>query len=260
MEIYKNKATLFISITYFLSWLIWGLLFINEFANPKVLITLGTFIPSVIGVWLYMRLNHVNLSIYFKRQFNFKLKVKHYLIIFVLPLLIIGIAYVIMRFFKIETPSASYAWYELPLVFVTILCLMGPIGEEFGWRGYLYPIIKEKYSLLQTSMIIGVVWSIWHLPLFFIQGALQNEFTKLYGIGLSILGYTFYTLILSFLMSVYFEKTNRSIVTPLIMHTMANLSIGYLPLVFNKNGALIQLSVMFLVSLIIFIKNYKIIT
>lgn len=260
MEIYKNKVIIYVAITYLLSWLIWLSLIINNFVEPKVLITLGTFIPSVIGISLYMKLNHISLRKYIKRQFNFKLKINNYLIIFILPLLIIGIAYAMMRFFEIETPNVSYVWYELPLVFVTILFLMGPIGEEFGWRGYLYPVIKEKYSLFQTSLIIGVIWSIWHLPLFFIHGALQNEFTKLYGIGLSIIGYLFYTIILSFLISVYYEKTNRSIVTPLIMHTMANLSIGYLPIVFNKNGALIQLSVMLVVSIIIFLKNYKIIT
>jgi membrane protease YdiL (CAAX protease family) len=65
----------------------------------------------------------------------------------------------------------------------------------------------------------------------------------------------FYTICLSFLISVYFEKTKRSIVTPLVMHTMANLSIGLIPLVFNQTGALIQLSLMFLFVVVIYIKN-----
>ncbi len=247
-------------MTYTLSWMIWSLSFLVKNIEPSVFITIGTLVPSMIGIFLYFKINHVPVKTFMQIQFKFKLKAKNYLKIIGLPLIVILIAYGFMRLINLETPNLSYSWFELPIVFITILFLMGPSGEEFGWRGYLHPVLKERYNLLHTSLIIGFIWSIWHLPLFFIEGALQYEFTKLYGIGLSLAGYLLYTMMLSLWIGVFFEKTKRSIVTPLILHTMANLSIGYLPLVFNKNGAMIQGLLMFMFTMFILMSNIKLLT
>jgi membrane protease YdiL (CAAX protease family) len=39
------------------------------------------------------------------------------------------------------------------------------LGEELGWRGYMYSIIRRRFSLVWTSIIIGVIWGFWHAPL-----------------------------------------------------------------------------------------------
>jgi len=247
-------------MTYTLSWMIWSLSFLVKNIEPSVFITIGTLVPSMIGIFLYFKINHVPVKTFMQIQFKFKLKAKNYIMIIGLPLIVILIAYGFMRLINLETPNLSYSWFELPIVFITILFLMGPFGEEFGWRGYLHPILKEKYTLFQTSLILGLIWSMWHLPLFFIEGALQHEFIKIYGIGLSLAGYLLYTIMLSFWIGVFFEKTKRSIITPLILHTMANLAIGYLPLVFNQSGAIIQGSIMFIISVMIVIKNHQLLT
>lgn len=38
--------------------------------------------------------------------------------------------------------------------------------EELGWRGFMLPVIQEKYSALASSLVIGIAWALWHLPLF----------------------------------------------------------------------------------------------
>ena len=47
------------------------------------------------------------------------------------------------------------------------------VGEELGWRGYALPKLVETRSPLAASLIIGVVWWLWHLPTFFIAGTPQ---------------------------------------------------------------------------------------
>ena len=54
--------------------------------------------------------------------------------------------------------------------------------EELGWRGYVLDRLQEKRSALVSSLILGVVWSLWHLPLFFVQGSYQA------GLGVGTLG------------------------------------------------------------------------
>jgi uncharacterized protein len=42
-----------------------------------------------------------------------------------------------------------------------------------GWRGFALPRLQEKYNALLSSLILGVIWTCWHLPLFFITGMTQ---------------------------------------------------------------------------------------
>ena len=49
----------------------------------------------------------------------------------------------------------------------------GPLAEELGWRGFALPRLQEKYNALLSSLILGVIWTCWHIPLFFITGATQ---------------------------------------------------------------------------------------
>ena len=49
----------------------------------------------------------------------------------------------------------------------------GPIAEELGWRGFALPRLQAKYSALVSSLILGAIWTCWHIPLFFVTGATQ---------------------------------------------------------------------------------------
>ena len=49
----------------------------------------------------------------------------------------------------------------------------GPIAEEAGWRGFALPRLQARYNALVSSLILGVIWTFWHLPFFFLTGATQ---------------------------------------------------------------------------------------
>ena len=48
--------------------------------------------------------------------------------------------------------------------------IRGPLGEELGWRGYLQIELNKRFSLLKSSLIVGGIWGVWHLPLWFVSG------------------------------------------------------------------------------------------
>jgi len=53
-----------------------------------------------------------------------------------------------------------------PLAFLTTLVLGGPLGEEPGWRGFALPRLQNAVGPLAGSSFVGVMWALWHLPLF----------------------------------------------------------------------------------------------
>jgi hypothetical protein len=45
------------------------------------------------------------------------------------------------------------------------------MGEELGWRGFVQPRLQERWSGLSASLILGALWSLWHLARLWTQGA-----------------------------------------------------------------------------------------
>jgi membrane protease YdiL (CAAX protease family) len=50
------------------------------------------------------------------------------------------------------------------------IAIIAPLGEEYGWRGYALPRLQRVMSPLAASVLIGVVWALWHVPTFFMPG------------------------------------------------------------------------------------------
>jgi CAAX protease family protein len=64
-------------------------------------------------------------------------------------------------------PDIVTADNKLSIVAIGIaLGLVGPFLEELGWTGYAQPRLRERYSVLTTGLIMGLLWAAWHFPLF----------------------------------------------------------------------------------------------
>jgi uncharacterized protein len=92
----------------------------------------------------------------------------------------------------------------------------GPLGEETGWRGFALPRLESKYNALVASMILGVVWTFWHLPFFYLTGTTQM------GIPLPI--YLFLVLTITVYLTWLYNNTRGSLVITTLAHFTYNLS------------------------------------
>ena len=70
--------------------------------------------------------------------------------------------------------AAPPALLEGPLLFLPlfllILTLTDGLGEELAWRGFALPRMLTRYNALAASLILGVIWALWHLPLLWTEG------------------------------------------------------------------------------------------
>jgi len=108
-------------------------------------------------------------------------------------------------------------WHLAPAFFL-ITIVGGPLGEEFGWRGFALPHLQRRWSPLAASLIIGVVWGLWHLPTFFAPGSLHNQL-GIQSLPLFVLGEI---VLATFITWVYNATGGSLLVGGIILHNADN--------------------------------------
>ena len=140
--------------------------------------------------------------------------------------------------------SQSVPLPKLMLIFVFFAIVDGPTGEEIGWRGFLLPRLLEKHGVIYSSALLGVVWFLWHLPLYMATDK----------VDLSLVFVTSYLLnnvALSFLHTWFFLRSGGSAFLAIIFHTACNYSV-YLAVTFFPNIEQSPLTQPFYVGILIF--------
>ncbi|MHA1833521.1 MAG: methyltransferase domain-containing protein [Candidatus Baldrarchaeia archaeon] len=139
----------------------------------------------------------------------------------------------------------SEPWRIFP--FVVFILLYGPLPEELGWRGYALDGLQARYDAFSSSLILGVVWSLWHLPLFFMKGQWQHDVLK-FG-TLNFWTFIFSPIFLSILFTWIYNNTNRSTLSAILFHFMCNLSGNFIPL--TEQSRLYSLILIIILSMVV---------
>lgn len=113
--------------------------------------------------------------------------------------------------------SNPAAW---PLT-VFLSFMSGPWSEEFGWRGFALRPLLMRMGVLKGTMLLGVAWGVWHLPLYFMSAGWHAQ------MGFGLVGFwTFiaYSIAISFVMTWIYLNTNESILSGMMVHFVMNFS------------------------------------
>lgn len=114
----------------------------------------------------------------------------------------------------------------LPLLvttFVATLLYGGPLGEEVGWRGFALPRLQGRYSPLVASLLLSVMWGLWHVPLH-LQGVYHGIFPDgLPGILLRIVT----TVPTTILFTWFYNRTQGNLWLVMLLHTALNNTAGF---------------------------------
>lgn len=115
----------------------------------------------------------------------------------------------------------------LVIPILAYVLFLSVLGEEMGWRGYALPRLQKKLNALAASLIIGVVWGIWHLPQFWMKGNFHQE------IPLSL--FVMQSIALSVVMTWLYNSTQSLLIVHLF-HAASNTTLGILPILPMDTG------------------------
>jgi uncharacterized protein len=224
-----RRTLLFFLVTFVFSWSIWILLAITGCENG-VLDIMGRFGPLVAALLLTGVLDgRAGLAGLWKRMLIWRVHPGWYAFAFlgtaVVALGAIGI-HIWMGGGALQFNDPAQLYLVVP-VFVYVLVL-SVAGEETGWRGYALPRLQERWGALPASLVIGVVWGVWHLPLFWMPGNFHTEIP----FGLFLLQDVALSVVITWL----FNRTGGSLLLVHLFHAASNTTIGVLPILPQDTG------------------------
>lgn len=181
----------YLSLTFLIMLACWGICLLCSLNGTSMNDNKLLYLPYLIGgvspaIASYFSLKRggevAGFKDWLKNVFDFKHSILSYLVVVVMAVLFI-------------LPQCLICGYEARApVFAIIVMLPAMIAggglEETGWRYILQPELKKKLPFTVSAMIVGIIWWLWHLPLFFIQGVAQYG-QNFFGFGIGVLGLTF---------------------------------------------------------------------
>jgi membrane protease YdiL (CAAX protease family) len=176
------RLPLYLALAFAITWLCWWSLLRelpvggSVFGSPwfTTLYVIGGFGPTI-GAYLAVAATprEGTLSEYHARLFRWRVSPLWYVAVFALP--------PALAFMKewiaivAGAPGVAFAPVK-PLSGVLSLFPLMIVGgglEELGWRGVALPSLERRMPLLLAALVVGVIWAVWHLPLFYIHGVSQ---------------------------------------------------------------------------------------
>ncbi|QQO07980.1 CPBP family intramembrane glutamic endopeptidase [Breznakiella homolactica] len=191
-----KKIITFLAITFGLTWLCWGLLSLkvtdlNGAGIAQVVVAFSMWFPGI-GFFITRALfknEKQPLSLLFYPRF--KGHIRYYIAAWISPLILtlLGSAlyFLIFRgtftmdseFFRtvMDNPASGTEITEamIPLIIISQVAsgvFFGPLfnmlfalGEELGWRGFLFPELRKRMGAKKAVLLSGVIWGLWHAPI-----------------------------------------------------------------------------------------------
>jgi len=105
--------------------------------------------------------------------------------------------------------KSEYSLLPIFIFLVLLLPFTGPVGEVFGWRGFAQPRLQASHGPLAASLVIGVLWGIWHLPDLMEPTSVLGSLKSQIGLGFVVL-YTFSNIASSVYITWLYNKTKKS--------------------------------------------------
>lgn len=223
---YIYRPVRFYVITFILTWLFWACaIMFDEGMYLYVFMFLGLIAPASVAIItvLFSKSDALKQDLKRKLVSFYRLNPLNIIIAIVVFAIIVAVSIAVSVAFGGSMEQFSFTddfSFSIGGASALLTILLASVIEEIGWRGYGEDSVAAYHSWFTESIIFGVVWACWHLPLFWIPGTYQC--------GLRQMGFVY---MLNFLVSIVplgfittwvYVKNNRSMLASIIFHLFIN--------------------------------------
>jgi membrane protease YdiL (CAAX protease family) len=212
------------------------------FSNP--LFYLAVYGASLTGILMsWVTGGREGLRQLFARLVHWRFSPVYYLLLLVgVPILAAAVAAL-----RGAAVSPMEGLRQLPMVLpVALLIDPGPVGEEFGWRGFAMPRLAERLGMIPATVLLGAIWGIWHYPAFLVPTLPQAQLD----LGIFVAG----TIVVSLLQAWFMFRTGGSLLICILLHLVVNDVPGLFGAQFNEMVAVYGL---FGMAIILFDREFR---
>jgi membrane protease YdiL (CAAX protease family) len=237
-----NPIPAFFALTFLVAWSIW--LPLGFLAPENILLTLpGAWAPTFSALILIgLSEGWGGVREFLKKVLRWRVGFQWYLIVLFGIAVIAYLAIGLGALFEVPAPEITLPnglprealIGFLPIVFLINIFVGGPLAEDICWRGYILPTMRERMTALNASLIIGIIWAVWHLPYFIFPG--WNSATG----NIPFHWFALLTTSWSVLFAWVYVNT-ESILMPVLFHAAINTTLGTLGVLGQSNQSQIPL-------------------
>ena len=207
----------FFVATYLVTWACWLAATRTPAAVPHgILFYIGVFAPGLMAIVLTARVSgRDGVVALLRRLVDWQIPARWYVFaisyVFIIKL---TVALVLRAATGTWPLFGQLPWYLMLAATLVSTLVGGQAGEELGWRGYALPRLAARFGLGAASVLLGVLWACWHLPLFFIAGTDTA--------GQSFPLYLLQVTALSVAMAWLYAHTRGSLLPVMLLHAAVN--------------------------------------
>lgn len=215
----KYEIIVYLITTFLFTWIFWIIAFTSTTLNGSFRI-IGSFIPSIMSIiFTGYYYGKTGIKKLLRKLTIWKFNPLFYVFVFFYTVIsiyipsficsVVGINYKIhinnhISIFQLTSPVT------IIICFFAIVIFGGPLGEELGWRGFILPKLQEKINPLTSSIILGVIWTSWHIPMFYFHVS---------GYDIGFISYLLETIRLSILFTWLYNRTKSSLLIVILYHS-----------------------------------------
>jgi membrane protease YdiL (CAAX protease family) len=239
----------FFLLTFLIAWSLW--IPLGILAPGNILLTLpGAWAPTLSAlILLGLSEGRDGVRKFLKKVLRWSVGLQWYLVVLFGVAAIAYTAIGVGSLFGIPAPELTLPnglpreaiWGVIPIVFLVNIFVGGPLAEDIGWRGYILPKMREQMPALHASLIIGLIWAVWHLP-YFIYPGWREAVGNIPFVWFAVL-----TTSWSVLFAWVYVNT-ESILMPVLFHAAINTTLGTLGVLGHGDGTLVPLLINILLT------------
>jgi uncharacterized protein len=213
---------LYLFVAFGMAWVLWlvgWLITQQKFSLPLFpVLVVGSFGPFVGALVVTLREGGLRHALrFFARVFELRMGWAVFLVsFFLLPIFAVIVELAHAKFTH-TPPHFTMTLSEAPLSYLFLFVIGGTLAEEFGWSLFSDQL-DGVLTLKSSTFLLGVIWAVWHLPLFFIvtPGAIQG-YTPFYIFLIA-------TVAMRFLFAWAYHRGGNSVLSNMLFHTAANMA------------------------------------